>query len=245
MSLPVVFHPELPAFDIHRALTWIQGEADWIGLRFVQEQTYRRTVRNHLPEDNAISLERGVMVEALIEGHIAYAGTSDLSQQGVIQAARRAAHLARTCARHALFPFTEKHRPPVKGYFTGSQRTGFDRLTLAELTDQLIRASQSLKVSDKIVSTVAEVTLVDSTMLYVSSSGADIEQQWWLVSCHCAATAQDGTETQQRSLNGPAARCRQAGLEFFDFPTLHAECGRAVRHSSCWMPKIVPMRRWI
>jgi predicted Zn-dependent protease len=231
MSLPVSFLPELPAFDIHRALARIQTEADWIGLRFVQEQTYRRTVRNHLPEENAVTLERGVMVEARVDGHIAYAGTSDLSQQGLVQAARRAAHLARIGARHALFPFTERHRPPVKGRFTGSQRMGFDRLTLAELTDQLIRASQSLKVSDKIVSTVAEVTLVDSMVHYVSSSGADIEQQWWLVSSHFAATAQDGTETQQRSLNGPAARCRQAGLEFFDFPTLHAECERAGREA--------------
>jgi len=77
MSTPLIIRPDYPEFDVYQALSWIKTEADWLALRFVQEHAYQRSVRNQLPQHNAISIERGVMVEAMINGHIAYAGSSD------------------------------------------------------------------------------------------------------------------------------------------------------------------------
>jgi hypothetical protein len=55
----LAFRPDCAEFDIHKGLAWIADEADWIGLRYVRENTQRRSVRNQRPEQNSISLDGG------------------------------------------------------------------------------------------------------------------------------------------------------------------------------------------
>ena len=150
------------------------------------------------------------MVEAMVNGQLAYAGTSDLSEQGLREAARRASRLARVSAPFKTMHFSEKHRPKARGRFISQHLEGLDTQTLGEFTDQLVTASRHLKVSDKIVNTSAETTLMETWLRYVSSNGADIDERFLRVSNNFAVTAQDGTESQRRSMNGPVARCRQA-----------------------------------
>ncbi|MGZ8160921.1 MAG: TldD/PmbA family protein, partial [Methylobacter sp.] len=231
MKTTLAIRPEFPEFDIYSALSWIKNEADWVSLRFVQEHTHQRTVRNQRPENNSVTFDRGVMVEAMVDGQLAYAGTGDLSEQGLREAARRASRLARVSAPFKASHFSEKLRPTAQGRFSSLHRDGLDVQTLGEFTDQLITASRHLKVSDKIVNTSAEATLVETWLRYVSSNGTDIDQQFLLVSNNFAVTAQDGIESQRRSMNGPVARCRQAGLEFFDFEALLVDCERVGRQA--------------
>ena len=231
MKTSLAFKPDFAEFDIHRALSWIAGEADWVGLRHVQECAQRRTVRNLRPEHNSIVVERGVMVEAWVDGQIAYAGTCDLSEPGLRAAARRAAKLARASARFKPFELTTTQRPPSRGRFAGPALRGFDSLSLHEFTDRLMEACRRLQVSNKIVNAVAEAALVETHVQYASSNGADIDQRYLSVSGHFAATAQDGPDTQSRSLNGPVANCRQAGLEYFDFEAIGAGCERVGRQA--------------
>jgi predicted Zn-dependent protease len=231
MPTTLALTPDLPEFDPHAALARIRAEADWIGLRYVREDAQHRTVRNGRPEHNSLSIERGVMVEALVDGQIAYAGTSDLSDAGVAGAARRAASLAGAAARSKVFPFTEAQRPQATGRHRSPRRSGLDALSLAAFTDGLIEASRRLKVSDKIVTASAEAGFVEVQSRYVSTNGSDIAQDFLMVGQHFAAIARDGAETQQRSLNGPTARCWQAGPEAFDWDSLYAECERVGREA--------------
>ncbi len=53
MKTTLAIRPEFPEFDLYRALSWIKNEADWVSLRFVQEHTHQRTVRNQHPENNS------------------------------------------------------------------------------------------------------------------------------------------------------------------------------------------------
>jgi predicted Zn-dependent protease len=231
MKTTLAIRPEFPDFDIYRALSWIKNEADWVSLRFVQKHTHQRTVRNQRPEINSVTFDRGVMVEAMVDGQLAYAGTSDLSEQGLRMAARRATHLARVSAPFKTLHFSEKLRPKARGCFISQRHEGLDTQSLGEFTDQLVAASRHLKVSDKIVNTSAEATLMETWLHYVSSNGADIDERFLLVSNNFAVTAQDGNESQRRSMNGPVARCRQAGLEFFDFEVLLVDCERVGRQA--------------
>jgi predicted Zn-dependent protease len=223
--------PWLAEFDLVHALALVRSEADWIGLRYVEEQTHRRTVRNGRPEHNAVNLERGVMVEALVDGQIAYAGTSDLSDGGIRGAARRAASLARASSRIKVFPFSEAQRPKATGTYQSPRRLGLDAASLAEFTDRMIEASRHLQVSERIVTASAEATLVETEIRYVSSNGSDLRQHFLMTGQHFAAIARDGGETQQRSLNGPTARCWQMGAEAFDWDALYAECERVGREA--------------
>jgi predicted Zn-dependent protease len=231
MKTTLAIRPVFPEFDIHRALSRVRAEADWVSLRFVQETTHQRSARNQHPENNAVTFERGVMIEAMVDGQIAYAGTSDLTEHGLREATRRAALLARISAPFKALRFSENHRPKAQGRYASPHRDSLDSQTLGEFTDRLITATRLLKVSDKIVNASAEATFVETALRYVSSSGTDIEQQFLLVSHHFAVTAQDGTETQRRSINGPVARCRQAGLEFFDFETIFSGCEQVGRQA--------------
>ena len=231
MSTQLALKPDFPEFDPHAALNLIRAEADWIGLRYSREDTHRRTVRNQRPEQNSVAFERGVMVEALVDGQIAYAGTSDLSAAGLVEAARRAARLAKVSARYKVFPCTEAQRPKATGVYRGPRELALDSASLGQFTDHLIEASNRLSVSDRIVTASAEATFVETEIRYLSSNGSDIEQSFLMVGQHFAAIARDGSESQQRSLNGPTARCWQMGVEAFDWDAIHGECERVGREA--------------
>jgi predicted Zn-dependent protease len=226
MNTTLAIRPAYPEFDAPRALSLIESEADWIGLRYVREHTHHRSARNQRLDKNSVTFERGVMVEALIDGQLAYAGTSDLSDRGLLAAARRAAELARITSKFRVFDCSERLRPRSAGNYGTPFVRGLDSESLAEFADHLVTACRHLKVSDRIVNTVAATTLIETEFRYVSANGSDIDQRFLMVTGNFAATAQDGTEIQQRSLNGPAARCFQGGLEMFDWERLYADCQR-------------------
>jgi len=231
MEAPLAFQPAFAEFDIHRALAWIAREADWVGLRYVREDTHHRRVRNLRADHNAIGCERGAMVEALVDGQIAYAGTGDLSASGLREAARRAAGLAKASAHRKPLDLSPTHRPPSRGRFVGPMLRGLDSLSLKEFTDRLMEACRHLQVSGKIINASAEATLVETHSHYASSNGADISQHFLLVASNFAVTARDGPETQRRSRNGPVACCAQGGLEHFDFAAIFADCERVGRQA--------------
>jgi predicted Zn-dependent protease len=231
MTTTLALRPAFPEFDIHRALALIRAEADWVGLRFVEETSQHRGVRNGRIEKNATGCERGLMVEARVDGQLAYAATADLSDSGIRRAAQRAAALARQSARFKVFESGAAERPPAVGSYRSPRRLDPDTESLAEFTDRLLEASRRLKVSERIVTATAEAGLTVVRTQYVSSGGGDIEQDFLLVTQNFAAIARDGTETQHRSLNGPVARCRQGGLELFDWDEIYAGCERVGREA--------------
>ena len=74
-----------PKFDPLSALNLIKDHADWVALRFVSETSHKRRVRNGRPEQNAIGFDQGVMIEAMVDGQLAYTGTSRLSPDGLLE----------------------------------------------------------------------------------------------------------------------------------------------------------------
>jgi predicted Zn-dependent protease len=231
MTTALAFQPAFAEFDIHQALAWIAAEADWIGLRYACETIHHRGVRNLRPAHNAIRYERGVMVEALVDGQIAYAATADLSAAGLREAVRRAAHLAKASARFKPFHLSEAQRPPSRGRFQGPTLHGLDSQSLQEFTDKLMQACRHLQASDKIINATAEAILVEAHSQYASSNGADIDQRFLRINSNFAVAAKDGGEIQRRSRNGPVASCQQAGLECLDFESLNADCDRIGRQA--------------
>ncbi len=231
MPVSLAIRPEFAPFDPLSALNWIRGDADWLAIRFVEEDTHRRSVRNGRPEQNSVGFERGVMIEALVDGHIAYSATSDLSQAGIIRAAQSAVRNAGDAASIKAFDSSPAQRPAAAGKYRTVAGSWLDSVGLAEFTDRLIEATRQLKVADNIVTAMAEATFVESRMHYVSTHGSDLSQHTLLTGQHFGAIAQDGIETQHRSLNGPTARCVQGGLEAFDWDGLYTECERVGREA--------------
>ena len=223
-SPSLLITPQWPSFEPERALNLIQKEAEWVGLRWVRETTQRRSARNGLPENNGAHFSFGVMIETLIDGHIAYAATSDLSDQGLLRATQAAALNAKVMAKSKVYAASIKERPTSVGRYEGPKGRWLDTEALATLSGHLIECTRRLKVSEAIVTAVAEISLIESEVWYLTSSGTNLQQRQFMTGQHFGAIAQGSGETQQRSLNGPTARCQQGGLEAFDWDQLGAAC---------------------
>jgi len=226
LSIPVLKKSQ---FDPQTALRALAPQADWVGLRYVDEKTHSRSVRNGKPEQNSVFLDRGVMVEVLLDGHFGYAGTSDLSSAGLQKAFDQATQLAASGSPHKVFNFDLSTRPNSVGHYRTPYFQGLDSTTLKEFTDLLIAGSTKLKASDKIVTALAAVRAVETTIHIVSSSGTDTFQEFLMLASNFQATAQEGTESQTRTLNGGVARCLQMGLESLDSDEILMNCEKVAR----------------
>src|SRR5210317_1341743 len=101
--------------DLKKLLNAIDISGDWVGLRYVKEDTTFRIVRDGNPEANSRESKQGIMVEVLVDGQFAYYGTSQMDQQGVLQAAQKANDMARAAASFGIHKFDNTVRPVAKG----------------------------------------------------------------------------------------------------------------------------------
>ena len=189
------------------------ARADWIGLRHVNERATYRIVRNEAPERNVTQLDEGVMIEVLVKGHLGYAGTCDLSREGLTRALDRALESTEASAAHAAHKFDPSVRPQAVGNYKSPSQAPLDSLSLKELTDLLIESSRKQKASDLIVNRSARAMIVEMQSRYLSTSGSDTHQQFSIVHLGFGATAQSGSESQTRSMNTSSHQC---GAEVFD-----------------------------
>ncbi len=226
------FSPEVADFDPLRALAQVRGMADWAAVRYHCETSQQRAARDGKPDANRIEQTRGAMLEAMVDGQIAYAGTSDLAPAGIARAMTRAVEAARAAGRKKVFDFGVAQRPKASGRYASPRDLGLDRASLGELSELLLEATRRLKVSERIVSSEAAASVTEVESRYASSNGSEIEQQFLYVTSNFAATARDGGEAQRRTLNGEVARCRQSGLEVFDREALFAACERVGREAT-------------
>jgi predicted Zn-dependent protease len=210
--------------DLQRLLSQLDVRADWAGLRYVEEIRTTRWVRDGHPQTNERVSTRGIMVEVLVDGQFAYHATSRLDREGVQQATDSAVALARSAAKYSVHHFTSSARPASTGSYRSSFQQAEESLSPGALNQLLIRATERLKVSDRVVSTNAMATIVNSQQCFVSSNGSDIEQQFLIVSADYNAVAQQGPVVQKRSDSGMLAKSWQTGMEVFSEEDVLERC---------------------
>lgn len=218
-------------FDANLPMQALSKEADWVGIRFVEEKTHVRASRNGKPEENTVMFDRGAMVEVLVKGHFGYAGTSDLSTAGLSRACAEAKRLAAAGSSHKVFSFDQSSRPKAIGHYRSPFFQGLDSETLKDFSETLRLCTEHLKVSDKIVTGLATARLVETRMQFVSSNGSDTMQEFLKISGNFQATAQDGPLSQTRTANGFVARCLQMGLESLVRSDVLALCDKVGREA--------------
>ena len=91
--------------NLKTLLSSVDIKVDWIGLRKVEEKTTVRRARNGNLDPLAISYDKGIMVEILMDGQFSYSGTNDLSAEGVQKAAERALSQSKRLRDYRLFSF--------------------------------------------------------------------------------------------------------------------------------------------
>src|SRR5262249_26368271 len=138
----------------------------WAGFREVRETSVSRYVRDGKPQSNETQVSHGVMAEVLVDGQFAYASTSRLDPESLTAAARQAFDQARKASAHGVHRFTTAQRPPVKTHYASSVKQPLDKLSAREVSDLLVRISDRLKRSPKIIRTSAVADTVTTQMSY-------------------------------------------------------------------------------
>jgi predicted Zn-dependent protease len=217
--------------NLNALLSAVAGEADWIGLRYLETGTSQRAFRDGKPARHEFQIDRGLMVEALIDGHFGYSGTQDLTIAGVRRAALRARGLAAAGAALGIARFDTSQRPRAAGSYRSPVQRPFTDDWSAGIDETLARACKAMRVSDRIVSATAEILVTEYEQRFVSSNGSDVTQHFSLVTSALQATAKDGGQIQKRSGDGGYTLCRQAGAEHFDRADMLARAERAGREA--------------
>lgn len=199
---------------------WNRGSASWASLREVRERTTLRHARDQKMEATDSSESHGVMAEVLVNGQFAYAATPTLHPASILAALDAAREQAEAASRHRVFAFTQAHRPPHSLRYESPVQRPLHTVTPTELTETLIRITQKLKLSPKTVRTTASAQTVESWSKWVSTSGAQSEQNFLITSIGFNATVQDGSIIQTRSLGGHRGYSYQGGWEHFFIPDL-------------------------
>ncbi len=204
----------MPEF-IEKALNQINTKSStWVGLREVREKTTVRYIRDQKPQSNDSSESHGLMIEVLHRGQFAYAATSQLTLKAVQEAYEKAKLLAEQAAQHKIFSFSANQRPPVQVKYNSPVLKNLSLMSASDINELLIKISQTLKISDKIIRTSAAFVTTETETHFVSSNGSNAHQQFTFVATDFGATAQDGPIVQKRTDNGFRARCYQGGLEY-------------------------------
>lgn len=202
-------------FNLEKILDNLNISADWIGLRQVKESTTTTIFRDGKPQSNGRKYTHGVMVEVMVNGQLGYCATNRVNQEGIQLAAEIAQKQAKSASKWGIFSFNMDIRPPSQGSYRSNLKSD-KMLSHQELNDLLIQTCHSLKVSDKVVKATAVAEISKISHHFVSSNGANIQQEFSFVATDYEATAQDGNIVQKRTDNGMMARCYQGGIEILN-----------------------------
>lgn len=198
--------------------------ADFVAFKLISETTRDLTVRNGKPDQIYSFHDLGLLIEIMDNGHIGYASTCELTAGGVQHAFNKAKKMTVLSAKHSVAQFDLTVRPQAQGKFNSQRSRGLDQTSISEIFDFLKQSSLKLKINDKIVNAAADAMIIECRQKYLSSTGSDFEQDFNIIVSAFSATAQDGTETQTRSLHGGRGICFQMGTEFFNLDAILPQC---------------------
>jgi predicted Zn-dependent protease len=213
--------------ELKKAINNIDIAADWVGIRAVKDTSTTRNVRDGIPQRNGKSTTLGAMVEVLVDGCIGYAATNSLQYDALKVAAETAYKQAHSAKKWSVYKFAPATaRPKVVGEYISFYTQPFDSIGSGEINDILVRTCKTLRVSDKIVQTVAEIVTTDRETWFVSSNDSEVYQKFLFISTYYGTTAQDDRIVQQRTSNGWQAHTYQGGLERFQDDNLWSRVQR-------------------
>jgi predicted Zn-dependent protease len=192
-----------------------KSEADFVAFKTVSEKSRDFMVRNGKPDELREYNDSGLLVEVMIDGHMGYGATCEITSAGVKHAFDKAIAMTKSAAKIPVFKFDQRIRPPSKGTYETERKQKLDQMSISEIYDFLKKSSLAIKAHAKIITATADAMLIECEQNYVSSLGAEFRQQFDIVSNAFEATAQEGKETQTRSLHGGRGNCFQIGAEYF------------------------------
>ncbi|NDD30237.1 MAG: TldD/PmbA family protein [Proteobacteria bacterium] len=198
--------------EIEERFRRVAPDVDFWSLRFVDERSESIEVRQDVLEPVALSSEAGAMITIIDKGGLGYAATSDLSPTGLARAAEEACAWARHTRGRSVVDFSRFELPAPRGEYATPVTLAWSSVPLREKIDLLREQSARLKIDARIVDWSASVWNLETDTLYITSNGGAARQRLTYIVPFLEATANEGAETQTRSLGGRGFG-RQGGWE--------------------------------
>lgn len=199
---------------------------DFCSLRVTDESSEQIAVRRNVLQPLSSRIDRGAMLIVMHRGGCGYAATSDLSRSGLREALARAASWAEASAGRSVVDYARLSLPRPSGRYAGPAvaRAATPR---RELIDLLMQESQACTIDPRIVDWQVSIWSIRTEQLYLTTDGADIFQEFRYLMPGLAVTANEGADTQTRSLGGQYnGYCRQGGEEILEQAGLHGAGAR-------------------
>lgn len=193
----------------------LASDVHFCSLRLVEEHAESLQVRQDVLQPARRSNDVGVMVTVIDGSGLGYAATSDVSESGLTRAFDEAREWAGKTAQIGITDFSKIPLPSPQGSFTTPVAKGWSSASLGDKIDLLRGESQRLNIDSRIVDWSAALWYGRANTLYLTNQGGRVEQDLHFIVPSLSATANEGVETQTRSLGGRGC-CRQGGLEVLD-----------------------------
>jgi predicted Zn-dependent protease len=198
--------------DTARRFASLAPLADYWSIRLVAEESEHLEVRQGVAEPSALSIGRGAMVTLIRGGGVGYAATSDLSDAGLLGAARRAADWAEDHGRLGLFDAALHPRSAERLEYQSRVAEPWGAVPVADKLDLLHAVCAGLAIDERILDWSAWLGHWRVQQLLVTSDGGRISHSWEYTEPGLMAVANEGSQTQRRH-GGGADWSQQGGLE--------------------------------
>ncbi len=189
---------------------------DFCSLRVTEERSEQHTVRQDVLQPPSTAIDCGAMVTVMHGGGYGYAATSDLSDVGLKDAILRARHWTEVSAGRSVVNYSNIKLPRLSGAYA-SPRSPARPLSRKMQIELLMRESNGCRIDARIVDWYASLWSITASQLYLTADGAEITQQFHYLIPNLVVTANQGADTQTRSLGGQYnGYCRQGGFEILE-----------------------------
>jgi predicted Zn-dependent protease len=200
----------LSASNVRKRFRALRSAAPFWSLRYHEETHETLAVRQDTVEPPRLSIDRGAMLTAVTDGGCGYCATSDVSPAGLQAALDRATAWAEATRARSVVRFDPGSMLSPRAKYRGPLvRENPDRQAMHGLLAAECRAA---KVDPRIVERYAALELVEEDRVYLTNAGGELEQQFRFTLPHMRVTANQGVETQSRSLE----HAQQGGFELVE-----------------------------
>ncbi|MGE0712749.1 MAG: TldD/PmbA family protein [Planctomycetota bacterium] len=203
---------------------------EFCSLRYSSERGEDLSVRQGVLQPVEASEDAGAMVTVIHAGGLGYAATSDLSEEGLREAVRRAQGWAERSAGRSVIDFTKVGASHPQGEYQSPVQTPWESSTLADKLELLRELDQALGADARIVDRQAALSLRAVDTFTLTNGGGRLEQRFRYVFPGLRATANQGADTQTRTF-GARANCQQGGLEILARVDYRAAADRVAREA--------------
>lgn len=191
-------------------------EEAFAALRLVRTREQMVKVRQGVAEPVGNAEDFGMMVILADGGGTGYGATCDLSEAGMRWAVAEARRWLSVNRRFPLVDFEAVDFKHPVGEYPSNAMKPWEQMPLKEKIDLLKQVNAGLRVDDRIVDREASLWFTRQESFYATSGGGEVFQASDFLVPHISATANEGAESQTRSLGGLMAAGKRGGLEILD-----------------------------